>query len=105
MIDHDPIAPVVQKAHEWIVEIRDILDLKDRQRVYHVMRAGFHALRDRLPVYEVVHLGAQLPWVAGAAPSTVDVAFARHPLLRPQPTQLLRVSRGLDAPAQCLVRA
>lgn len=61
MPDRDPIAPAVHKAQEWIAEVRDTLDVPDRQRGYQALRAGLHALRDRLPVNETAHLGAQLP--------------------------------------------
>jgi uncharacterized protein (DUF2267 family) len=33
----------------------------DRHKAYHGLRAVLHALRDRLPVAETIHLGAQLP--------------------------------------------
>ena len=32
-------------------------------RTYRLLRATLHALRDRLPVNEAVHLGAQLPMI------------------------------------------
>jgi len=34
---------------------------QDRHRAYHAMFATLHALRDRLTLEEVAHLGAQLP--------------------------------------------
>jgi uncharacterized protein (DUF2267 family) len=33
----------------------------DKYRTYRLLRATLHALRDRLPAQEAVHLGAQLP--------------------------------------------
>lgn len=63
MTDQDPIAPAVHKAQEWIAEVRDVLGARDRQRGYQALRATLHALRDRLPVNETAHLGAQLPMV------------------------------------------
>ena len=61
MADHDPLGPAVHKAQEWIAEVRDVLGVPDRQRGYQAIRATLHALRDRLPVNEAAHLGAQLP--------------------------------------------
>lgn len=50
----------LQATHIWLDDIMDELG-PDRQRAYHVLRAVLHALRDRLPVAEAAHLGAQLP--------------------------------------------
>jgi uncharacterized protein (DUF2267 family) len=63
MADQDPIAAAVHKAHEWIAEVRDALGVRDRQRGYQALRATLHAVRDRLPLDEVTHLGAELPLV------------------------------------------
>jgi uncharacterized protein (DUF2267 family) len=50
-------------ANRWVKELADNLDLgrEDYPRVLHALRAGLHAIRDRLPNNEVVDLGAQLP--------------------------------------------
>lgn len=42
---------------------RETLELPatERPRALHALRAGLHAIRDRLPAAEVVDLGAQLP--------------------------------------------
>jgi uncharacterized protein (DUF2267 family) len=50
----------LQATHIWLDEIMGELG-PDRQHAYHVLRAVMHALRDRLPLAEAVHLGAQLP--------------------------------------------
>jgi uncharacterized protein (DUF2267 family) len=50
----------LQATHIWLDDIMAELG-PDRQRAYHVLRAVLHALRDRLPVVEAAHLGAQLP--------------------------------------------
>jgi len=63
MADPDPISAAVHKAQEWIAEVRDTLGVSDRKRGYQALRASLHALRDRLPVNEAAHLGAQLPMV------------------------------------------
>jgi uncharacterized protein (DUF2267 family) len=51
----------LQKTNLWIKQISDALHWDDHQKAYHGLRAVLHALRDRLPVAEAAHLGAQLP--------------------------------------------
>ena len=51
----------LQKTHIWLNDITDELHWDDRFRGYKALRAGLHALRDRLTVEEAAHLGAQLP--------------------------------------------
>ena len=51
----------LQKTNEWLDEIMNELAIKDRHTAYVALRATLHALRDRLPLEEAVHLGAQLP--------------------------------------------
>ena len=55
--------PAVASANRWLDELSQSLDLspKDAPRALHALRAGLHAIRDRLPANEVVDLGAQLP--------------------------------------------
>lgn len=55
-------APAVQSARAWLVEIAENLDLPPEDpRVLRALRAGLHAIRARLPLNEVIDLGAQLP--------------------------------------------
>lgn len=54
-------ASTLQKTNIWLHEIADLLRWDDHQKAYHALRAVLHALRDRLPVTEAAHLGAQLP--------------------------------------------
>lgn len=53
----------LQIANRWMKEIIENLDLgpEDYTQALHALRAGLHAIRDRLPAAEVVELGAQLP--------------------------------------------
>jgi len=63
-----------------------ILDTRDRNQAYHVLRATLHAVRDRIGPENAVHLGAQLPtllrgvyyegWRMGAT-STTERNLAR----------------------------
>ena len=53
----------VEVANRWMKELIRALDLAPGQQPHalQAMRAGLHAIRDRLPAHEVVDLGAQLP--------------------------------------------
>ena len=74
----DTLDRSVQKTNEWLESIRQQMGAVDRRDAYHALRAVLHALRDRLPLKEVVQLAAQLPllvrgiyyegWTAADAP-------------------------------------
>src|SRR3954451_19292244 len=51
----------LRKTNEWLDEIMGELALEDRHTAYVALRGALHALRDRLPLEEAAHLGAQLP--------------------------------------------
>jgi len=51
----------LSKSVAWVDEMRAQLALRDPHLALHALRAGLHALRDRLPPGEAVDLGAQLP--------------------------------------------
>jgi len=51
----------LQKTNLWLQEVAERLHWDDHQKAYHGLRAVLHVLRDRLPVEEAAHLGAQLP--------------------------------------------
>ncbi|MGD9765637.1 MAG: DUF2267 domain-containing protein [Candidatus Binatia bacterium] len=51
----------LQKTAIWLKEIMAELESQDRHLAYLALRSTLHALRDRLPIEEAVHLGAQLP--------------------------------------------
>src|SRR5687767_3740750 len=53
----------VQKADLWVKDMSAAIGTHDRHRGHQALRAGLHALRDRLPPEEAVQLGAQLPLV------------------------------------------
>ena len=50
-----------QKTALWIEAVADKMGTTDVERSYKVLRSVLHALRDRLPPDEAVHLGAQMP--------------------------------------------
>jgi uncharacterized protein (DUF2267 family) len=56
----DVFDKTLQTTNIWLKEIMETLG-PDRQRAYRALGAVLHALRDRLTVDEVAHLGAQLP--------------------------------------------
>ncbi|HZU91557.1 MAG TPA: DUF2267 domain-containing protein [Stellaceae bacterium] len=52
----------VQTTNIWLDRIMEEIG-PDRKIAWHTLRAVLHALRDRLPLDQVAHLGAQLPIV------------------------------------------
>ena len=55
-IDH-----TIQQTYTWIDEVAEALKPSNRHIGYQVLRGFLHTVRDRLPMDEAVHLGAQLP--------------------------------------------
>lgn len=51
----------VHKTNIWLNEVMVALPTSDRHLAYAALRAGLHALRDRITLEEVAQLGAQLP--------------------------------------------
>jgi uncharacterized protein (DUF2267 family) len=51
----------LQKTNEWLQDIMGELGTDNRQEAYLALRATLHTLRDRLPLEQIAHLGAQLP--------------------------------------------
>ena len=52
---------VNQQATGWVKDMMTELPTRDPEKAIHALRAGLHALRDRLTVEEVAQLSAQLP--------------------------------------------
>jgi len=50
-----------QKTAHWIEQVAHNMGSSDMERSYHVLRSVLHAVRDRLPANDAVHLGAQMP--------------------------------------------
>jgi uncharacterized protein (DUF2267 family) len=57
----DVFETTLQKTNSWVKEVNDRLHWDNHHKAYHGLRAVLHALRDRLPLMEAVHLGSQLP--------------------------------------------
>ena len=49
------------KADAWVKDMMVCLDTTDPHLALHALRAGLHALRDRLTVEEAAQLAAQMP--------------------------------------------
>lgn len=83
MKSHQPdvFGTTLAKTNLWLEQMSDALHWDDHHKAYHGLRAVLHALRDRLPVPEAVHLGAQLPMLGrgfyydGWKPTSTPVKF------------------------------
>ena len=49
----------LQRTHEWLHEVGRELGSHNERAAYAALRATLHAMRDRLPVELVAHLGAE----------------------------------------------
>ena len=50
-----------EKTAQWVESVAHTMGSTDMERSYHILRSVLHAVRDRLPPNEAVHLGAQMP--------------------------------------------
>ena len=57
----------LQETNHWLKLMMEELDSTDRRRAFTALRAGLHALRDRLGPANAVHFGAQLPMLLRGA--------------------------------------
>jgi len=55
------LSRAVHATEQWIDDLTQRLGWTDRERVYLVLLAAFHALRDAVSRDEAVYIGAQLP--------------------------------------------
>jgi uncharacterized protein (DUF2267 family) len=53
----------IQTAMQWLTDIEAELNWENRDKCYHATKAVLQAIRDRLPVEEVVHFCANLPLI------------------------------------------
>lgn len=51
----------LQKTNEWLKQITEEFGPRNKQEAYVILRATLQTLRDRLPLEQAAHLGAQLP--------------------------------------------
>ena len=61
MSHSNPFEKTYRKSEGWLKELCAELNWNDRRKAYRALRVTLHALRDRLPMEEVVQFGAQLP--------------------------------------------
>jgi len=98
----------VEKTNIWLKEIMEDMGTEDRHRAYLALTAVLHALRDRLPVNEAVHLGAQFPmlirglYYEGWDPGRQPIKHDRESFLQYVQNHF-RTEPSLDA--DCMVRA
>lgn len=59
--DHDPFAPAMRTAQQWLRTVAHHLDTDDEHTAHRMLRAWLHTVRDSLGVNSTAHLGAQLP--------------------------------------------
>ncbi len=83
----DAFDSTIELTNRWLREIMENQGWDDRQRAYHALRLVLQALRDRLPLNEAVHLGAQLPmllrglYYEGWKPEDKPLRFSKDELL------------------------
>lgn len=76
----------MQKTHEWIARMAELAHM-EKNEAYKCLRAVLQTLRDRLPLEEAVHFGAQLPIVLrgvyydGWQPAKVPIKYNRPEFL------------------------
>jgi len=78
----NPLGRSVPTAQRWISDIAAELGTDDLDLAYRICKAWLHTVRDRLPVVDAAHLGAQLPellrgsyydgWLPGHVPVRYD---------------------------------
>jgi uncharacterized protein (DUF2267 family) len=61
MTTHAIFEKTLAKSDQWLTELQRELAVSDPQRALRALRAGLHAIRDRLPVAEAADLAAELP--------------------------------------------
>ncbi len=78
-----PLDRAVHTARAWIADVAAQFDTEDMSFAYRVTRAWLHTVRDRLPVVDAAHFGAQLPeilrgvYYEGWDPAKVPVKYDR----------------------------
>ena len=79
----------VKDAKTWLHHAQQALGIQDEQQAGRIFRAVLHAIRDRLPAEEAMHLGAQLPIIWKGI-------FFQGFKLRPEPVVIRHEGEWLD---------
>jgi len=58
---HEIFQSTLDKTMHWLKDIKNECGLHDTHQSYTLLRAVLFTLRDRMPINECVHFGAQLP--------------------------------------------
>ena len=61
------VLDTVQETNHWLRLMIGQLGANDRRAAFNALRAGLHAVRDRIGMNNAVHLGAQLPMLRRGA--------------------------------------
>lgn len=51
----------IEKTHQFINDVAEQINVKDKHTVFIGIKAVLHSLRDRIPLEEAVQLGSQFP--------------------------------------------
>ncbi|MEP0912821.1 DUF2267 domain-containing protein [Leptolyngbya sp. GB1-A1] len=51
----------VQITEQWVSDVAKELNIEDKHKAFQGLRATLHAVRNRMPMGEAAHLGAELP--------------------------------------------
>jgi uncharacterized protein (DUF2267 family) len=82
----ETIESSTQKTYEWIARLAEVAHFEKRD-AYKALRAVLQSVRDRLPIDDAVHFGAQLPllirglYYEGWEPSKVPIKMSREEFL------------------------
>ena len=77
----------LEKSYIWINALQSRLNLPKRNDAYRLLKVVLHELRDRLPLSEAAHLGAQLPLL---------IRGVYYEGFRPKPTPTPRKDKSLQ---------
>ncbi|NKY59373.1 DUF2267 domain-containing protein [Nocardia flavorosea] len=60
-LPHDPLAPAIDTAHQWLRAVTEDLGTYDRNFAHRALRAWLHTVRDSVGAGTAAQLAAQLP--------------------------------------------
>src|SRR4030088_1082704 len=86
----------LHKTNQWLNDLMQLLDWREKNRSYLALRVTLHALRDRLTIDETAQLAAQLPMlVRGIYYEGWDPYARRPPKERHKEQFLARIEQEL----------